>query len=97
MEIYTANVLLLLILAGTVCGWISMRVAMMKGRHALGWFLLGAFFGPIAILAAAMISPRPHSIDRTSTAGELERLARLHARGSLTDLEFESAKAKLLS
>jgi hypothetical protein len=36
--------------------------------------------------------------DRTaSTADELERLARLHGDGSLTDDEFAAAKAKLLA
>jgi hypothetical protein len=40
--------------------------------------------------------PAPRSIDATELAGRLERLARLHVAGDLTDTEFEAAKRATL-
>lgn len=40
--------------------------------------------------------PTPPSSAPTDTAGEVERLAQLHASGALTDEEFAAAKAKAL-
>jgi hypothetical protein len=37
------------------------------------------------------------SVAGTSTAGEIERLAELHRAGTISDAEFEQAKAKLLT
>lgn len=48
---------------------------------------------PIETSAIATDAPPP----RDSFAGELERLADLHARGALTDEQFEAAKARLLT
>lgn len=47
---------------------------------------------------AAKLEPATASSDRQtdSFAGELERLADLHARGALSDDQFEAAKARLL-
>lgn len=42
-------------------------------------------------------APTPSEVPQTdSFAGELERLADLHARGALSDEQFEAAKARLL-
>src|SRR4051794_9633543 len=38
-----------------------------------------------------------HSGSGTSTAGEIERLAELQRQGTLSDAEFQQAKAKLLA
>jgi hypothetical protein len=38
----------------------------------------------------------PTTVAVGSTAGELERLAALHARGALTDAEFAAAKGRVL-
>ncbi len=40
--------------------------------------------------------PAPPSTPPTDAAGEVERLAQLHASGALTDDEFTAAKAKAL-
>lgn len=45
-------------------------------------------------LAAAS---RPPAATGTGLAGELTRLAGLHAAGMLSDAEFQAAKAKLLA
>ena len=37
------------------------------------------------------------SVSGTSTAGEIERLAELQRQGTLSDAEFQQAKAKLLA
>lgn len=48
--------------------------------------------------ASAAAAPRstPSATSRNSIGDELERLARLHERGALTDNEFSAAKRKLL-
>jgi CHASE2 domain-containing sensor protein len=45
-------------LMGLVCA----LIARSKNRSAIGWFILGIFFGPIGILAAAVMSPIPKGI-----------------------------------
>lgn len=86
------------ICAALVCAVICMEVARSKRRNPAGWFLLGLIFGPLAILAVAVTSPPPPpSTERNSVASEIERLSALHARGALSDSEFESAKARLLT
>lgn len=48
-------------------------------------------------LAAAMFGPAPPTEPAASSVGaDLERLAKLHATGELTDAEFDEAKHKLL-
>lgn len=44
-----------------VMGVICAVVALAKGRSAIGWFLMGCLFGPLALLFAAAMSaaPRP--------------------------------------
>ena len=49
-----------------------------------------------ATAAAATDAAEPAAPAQRSTADELEHLADLHARGVLSDAEFEAAKAKLL-
>jgi hypothetical protein len=53
---------------------------------------------PMAAARAALAALRARRIlpVATDTTGELERLARLHAAGSLSDEEFAAAKARLL-
>jgi hypothetical protein len=45
---------------------------------------------------AATQGPPPSVAAPTDAAGEVERLAQLHASGALTDEEFSAAKAKAL-
>ena len=46
--------------------------------------------------AATRASPPPMAPAAVVSTAELERLAKLHASGSLTDVEFAAAKAQLL-
>ena len=39
------------------CGIGAMLIASGKGRSALGWGILGFLFGPLGLLAAAIMSP----------------------------------------
>ncbi|PAU60959.1 hypothetical protein BZL41_14675 [Pseudomonas sp. PIC25] len=43
------------LLMGVICA----IVALAKGRSAIGWFLLGCLFGPLALLFAAAMSAAP--------------------------------------
>lgn len=48
---------ILFIIVWVVCGALSMAVASDKGRSGCGWGILGFLFGPLGLLAAAMMSP----------------------------------------
>lgn len=65
---------------------VSMRAAMGGYAHQ---------FGETVSHMRAAVAPSGHGHD--STAAELERLASLHDRGSLSDDEFAAAKRELLS
>lgn len=56
-------------------------------------FAMPAVDGAAVVVAAV---PEPQTIERTDMASELEKLAKLHATGALTEGEFTTAKAKLL-
>lgn len=45
---------------------------------------------------AAAAAPQPAPAAPAGSTGELERLARLHESGALTDAEFGAAKSQLL-
>lgn len=49
-----------------------------------------------AATAAPAAAPAPAPAAPAGSTGELERLARLHESGALTDAEFGAAKAQLL-
>lgn len=49
-------------------GTIAADIAYKKGRGGCGWLVLGLFFGPITILAAAMISPDYRVLDERAAA-----------------------------
>jgi len=55
--------LLPLLFIGLVCGAISAAIAGSKGANASGWFFLGFFFGPLAILAAAVKPSEAPGVD----------------------------------
>ena len=40
-----------------LCGIAAMAIANAKGRSGCGWGLLGFLFGPLGLLAAAIMSP----------------------------------------
>lgn len=92
------TVAFLIVAAAALCGFICAAVAHDKGRSGAGWFILGIFFGPIALLAVAMVSPtrREPAVQTESLADEIERLNALRAAGALTTAEFEAAKRRLL-
>ncbi len=46
------------LLMGVICA----VVALAKGRSAIGWFLLGCLFGPLALLFAAAMSAAPRRL-----------------------------------
>lgn len=46
------------LLMGVICA----VVALAKGRSAIGWFLLGCLFGPLALLFAAAMSATPRRV-----------------------------------
>lgn len=47
----------LLLILWLIMGVVSGVIASNKGRSGLGFGLLGVFFGPIGIIAAALVSP----------------------------------------
>jgi len=58
------------LLVWIVCGFGAMAIASNKGRSGCGWLFLGFLFGPLGLLAAAMISPDRDAADkRTVRAG----------------------------
>lgn len=96
---------LIVAVIGLVCGMICSSIAERKGRNSGGWFVLGLFFGPLAVLvAAATSSEQPQVPDVVGStiepdgmiADQLATLADLHGRGGLTDDEFATAKARIL-
>ena len=60
--------------------------------------IAGRFFGTLDLVLPEVPEPKQAPIaDENDTAvADLERLARLHADGSLTDAEFAKAKARIL-
>ena len=50
-----------------LCPLIASSVASSKGRSGCAWFLLGIFFGPITLLAAAVMSPDYRALDERAT------------------------------
>lgn len=94
-------------LVGVVCGLICFSIALSKSRDGWGWFFLGFFFGPIAVLVAAAVgSEQTTEVEQAeskpampltgSVADELAKLADLLERGHITTAEFDAQKAKLL-
>jgi hypothetical protein len=51
---------------------------------------------PASAAYAAAAAPQPAPAAPAGSTGELERLARLHESGALTDAEFGAAKSQLL-
>jgi hypothetical protein len=49
-----------------------------------------------SVAYAAAAAPQPAPAAPAGSTGELERLARLHESGALTDAEFGAAKSQLL-
>jgi voltage-gated potassium channel len=52
---------------------------------------IGLYSAITAVVTSVLIAPSP-----TTLAGELDRLAALHADGSITDAEFDAAKASVI-
>lgn len=97
------SALIFVVIAGAVVA-VARRVAGIGGYGCTncGYKWKGSA-APAQTAAAAPTSPGPASTGPSvappvapSTAGELERLAALHASGALTDQEYAAAKSKLL-
>lgn len=52
-----------IVLVALPCAIISALIASFKGRSSLGWFALGLFFGPLALLGIAIASKDYHVIE----------------------------------
>lgn len=60
----------LVVLVWLACGAGAFAIAGGKGRSGCGWGVLGFLFGPLGLLAAAMISPdRASESTRANRAG----------------------------
>ena len=53
-----------LIVIWLACGVASGMIASGKGRSGGGWFVLGFLFGPLGLLAAAIISPNATAVEQ---------------------------------
>lgn len=51
-----------IIICWIVMGVLCALIALAKRRSALGWFLLGCLFGPLALLFAAAMSAAPRQL-----------------------------------
>jgi hypothetical protein len=49
--------IVLSLLMGIICGYITMLIAERKGRNPLLWCVLGVFFGIFAIIAIVLLPP----------------------------------------
>lgn len=52
----------MLCVVGVLLGVIPAAIASDKGRDFLGWWILGALFFPIALIAAIVIEPTPSQV-----------------------------------
>ncbi|MES2449278.1 MAG: SHOCT domain-containing protein [Pseudomonadota bacterium] len=112
MDNATLAILLTWFFFGLLCGAVCGAIASTKGRDGMGWFFLGLFFGPLAVLVVAAVSNENPpaepvteaaasavvaSVAPTGVADELSKLADLLDRGHLSSDEFEAQKKKLLT
>ncbi|MFF1555301.1 hypothetical protein ACFVX3_30205 [Rhodococcus erythropolis] len=81
---------------GLICAMIAGAIASRKDRSQGGFFTLGLFFGPIAILAAVLVAPgRP-----TAPYGmRAEACPRCNAQQNVTTVQsdYECWQCKLIS
>ncbi len=68
---------------------------LMRPRRPLARLAVGAAVGGAAQVAPRAAAPVPAAAPVDET-GELERRAKLHESGALTDAEFAAAKARVL-
>lgn len=69
-------ILTVLIILWLICPLVAATVAADKGRSGCGWFLLGAIFGPLTVLAAAVMSPDYRILDRRDEEKRQRSIAR---------------------
>lgn len=62
----------ILILVWIACGFGAMAIASGKGRSGLGWGILGFLFGPLGILAAAVMSPDQQATQKRDARAGLQ-------------------------
>ena len=99
--------LYIVIALACMCGFGFVTQTINKNKGYEGGFAWGFFLGFIGIIVVAckpsMIAPTNQSNSNSSSVGsesntaELERLAKLHESGALSDAEFAEAKQKLIS
>jgi uncharacterized membrane protein len=83
---------------------IPATIAAAKGRNFFTWYLYGFVFWIVALIHAIVLKGRAQQarealLARTgpSTGAELERFAKLHKEGVITDADFTERKRALLS
>lgn len=102
-------ILIVAIILGGICALIAEEIARYKGRSALGFGLLGFFFGPIGVVAAAVSPPDQRVLDERRLEEGLAKqcpacreVIRLDARScrhchhQLTNEEEAAAEAHVL-
>lgn len=62
----------LFVLIWIACGVAALVIASNKGRSGCGWGVLGFLFGPLGLLAAAVISPDRDELERKSVRSGLQ-------------------------
>ena len=98
--------LYIVIALACMCGFGFVTQTINKNKGYEGGFAWGFFLGFIGIIVVAckpsMIAPtnqynsNSSSVGSESNTAELERLAKLHESGALSDAEFAEAKQKLI-
>jgi len=74
---------------------------MLRSRSYVGLLVLGSLFALLRPITPASLAITAWAADDSSAEASrlsnLERLAELHRQGALTDAEFASEKARILS
>ena len=87
---------LLRLAAGTTTATLAYRAGQRRAEQDAYNEQVQAAYQATQAQPPAYAAPAPAAAPQTDTIAELERLARLHESGALSDQEFAAAKARVL-
>jgi hypothetical protein len=77
----TESTFLIAVLLWVVCGGVAAFLAQAKGRSPGNWFLVGFFFGPFGVIAAALARPEGSAAYAPATADTSRAVTHPPTRG----------------